>query len=124
MDVLTLNMIKSRVSELIGETITLRDWDSIAKEYQVDSSGDIDVDRDGRHITFLWEDERKYYGKSTKVVNLVSNTGYPYCLIVAPSFDHRMIIPYEAIDLSSLPEPYEEIPPPEPGFLEDLFVKT
>lgn len=124
MDVSTLNMIKSRVSELIGETITLRDWDSIAKEYQIDSSGDIDVDRDGRHITFLWEPERKYYGKSTKVVKLATHPDYPYCLIVSPGFGEQMIIPYEAIDLSSLPEPYEEIPPPEPGFLEDLFVKT
>lgn len=126
MDIPTMEMIKSRLEEIHGDLVRLRDWGSLVEEYGADSAGDISVRRDGAHVVFLWHSDTGYYGGYVKVREPVVNCSadYKYCFIAQTDRGYQMIVPYEIIDLPSLMQSAEEITPPESSLFADLFIQN
>lgn len=107
-----------------GTRIPLKSWDSIAEKFHVDYVGDIRIDRGDEHIAYLWGNECEYYGKPA-IVDETTMWGeeFKYCVIACPEErpTYRMLIPYEAIDMSEFLAENEEVLPPESGLFDLLM---
>lgn len=106
-----------------GTRIPLKSWDSIAEKFHVDREGDIRIDRGDEHIAYLWGNDCEYYGKPAIVDEITVWGAFKYCVIACPEehTSYRMLIPYEAIEMSEFLAENEEVLPPESGLF-DLLI--